>query len=847
MEKHQLSELQTKALTLLSERDKAMDLFVVHVATDVVPSSKTRIFQFFAASKAAPNAPRHVIVLDEKGNHVDLAGLRKRENVNLLGGRDVRVDRAGLRKLGSAEAMVTISPAENDLTLSPGESHGPEVITVQVPKTTPSQKVDIYFLADTTGSMGAVLDEVKASLGAILSELDGLGLDFAFGAGNYKDFPTVGDPAFQHQLSPSANVVAVQAAIDDWTASGGIDLPEGQLFALDQIAEDRDGTIGWRFNSKRIIVWLGDAPGHETICRAISGLDHDITTGSVIGKLAAASITVIAISTTTGTGLDTDPTAGANDYVGACGAAQGFPGQATLITGSTGGTHLTDIEPTAIVNVIISALTDAALTINRVELDSSGVASDFITAITPGSGYGPLSGTEDHQLRFEVTFRGEKPCSDDGPQVFEGFIVVKVDGNVVGGQKHIKITVPQCVHYVEVEGAPSAAVARRVIGRNGANEINVFVRGTNDQLLRWFNNGDPEVAANWGWEDWGRPGGPGGTRVSDSPFGIASFQESVNQVNDFIHAFVKGHDGHLYEIFWDGAQRSNWIDRNQPYWQSALVTSPTVVPFRRTFYEEGGFLSEGTYWYDSVDQLAAFVWGSDEQLYHHHQVWHPHGRPPSGANVGGIPGAAHRPFYFIYAYFVGNDNHLYASHSTDLTATSWNWVDLGQPTPNVGAGWFRRPGVVPFFFDGFTRLYTFVTGTDGHLWVHVWRGREPRHQNPDVGFWADQGTPGPGVTISSAASVVTCPHNGNAQIYAFVRGSNNNLYVQFWDAANGTWVWRNLGQPSGATVRSDPSAVVCEHAGADPLYVFVRGNDDYLHMCHLDSGATTPAWVPLNV
>jgi hypothetical protein len=248
--------------------------------------------------------------------------------------------------------------------------------------------------------------------------------------------------------------------------------------------------------------------------------------------------------------------------------------------------------------------------------------------------------------------------------------------------------------------------------------------------------------------------------------------------------------------------------------------------------------------------LFAYVWGSDGGLYHYEQIWRRHGIPPTSASVGsvaGVPGNQHwiiQPF--AYVFVAGSDNRLYVSYTTDPRATSWNWLDLGQPDANagVGVGWLRRPGIVWFFFDQQHRLYTFVTGTDGHLWIHIWRGVL---RNTDLGVWADQGIPAPGVTIGSAASVVTYPHNGKDQIYAFVRGSDNHLHVHFWDAANNVWVWRDLGQPHGATVSSDPSVVVCEYAGTDPLYVFVRGNDNYLHMCHLDSGATTPVWVLLNM
>jgi hypothetical protein len=99
----------------------------------------------------------------------------------------------------------------------------------------------------------------------------------------------------------------------------------------------------------------------------------------------------------------------------------------------------------------------------------------------------------------------------------------------------------------------------------------------------------------------------------------------------------------------------------------------------------------------------------------------------------------------------------------------------------------------------------------------------------------------------SAPSVITYPHAGNDQIYAFVRGSDDRLHENFWDAANFSWAWRNLGKPDDALVRGDPAAVVCEHPDRDPIYVFVRGSDDFLHMCHVDSAVSQPHWLKLEV
>jgi hypothetical protein len=841
MDRLKLGQLRAMAVALVGEREKLDDLGVVHVAADQVPSIRARLFKFFLARRDAPNDPKYEIVLDERGKQVNPDVVALREGVTLFPRPVLAVDRRRLPQVAAADGPITIAPAENDLVLSPDATFE-EVITVHIPKSSVAAKVDVYFLADTTGSMGPILSAIQGSADAILTGLAATaGLDVAFGVGNYKDFPNGGASPFQHQVSPTADLAAARAGINAWAASGGRDIPEGQLFALDQLAEDVGGAIGWRFDARPIVVWFGDAPGHDNVCQAMSGLDHDITEGHVLGNLARAGITLIAISTTTGPGLDADPTAGAGDYVLACGEPGGTAGQATRLTDATLGTLLTDIEPTAIVAAILESVADAIATIGDVRLDPVGEAGAFVEAIAPRRA-GPLDATVDQAVPFRVRFRGTRACGME-PQVFEGQIAAVVDGDVKTF-KRLQVTVPRCPRITEIDGDPGVAVALRDIGPQSTGQISAFARGPDRQLLRCFNDGDPTDVSRWIWEDWGRPAS---ARVTEVPFGVASFQESVNSVNEYVHAFVKGDDGSLYERHSVGGVQSSWIDHSHGNW--TIVASPTVQTFRRTFVEESDWwepFEEDTIWYDSVDQLAAFVWGSDGMVHRHHQTWHGHGRPPSGADLGGPAGVGHRPFHFLYVYVVGNDRRLYATHSTNHEATSWGWVDLGQPAPNTGALWFRRPGVVSFLHDGSRRLYTFLPAEDSHLWVHVWRGREPRLRNPDAGAWHDLGAPN-GVAINGAASVVTCPHNGPEQMYAFVRGSDRRLYVRFWDAANSVWVWRDLGQPATATVRSDPSAVVCRYPGADPLYAFVRGSDDHLYMCHMDSGVMNVQWKDLSV
>ncbi|MGH2732238.1 MAG: hypothetical protein ACRDJG_04755, partial [Actinomycetota bacterium] len=172
--------------------------------------------------------------------------------------------RLSFGKEGTMDLAVTISPATNDLTLSKDDALA-ETVKVAIPASGAGANVDVYFLADTTGSMNKALAAVKSGLSTILAAVGGLGADVQFGVGDYKDFPapaTGGQPhAFKHQCSLTPNHDDIKMEIDAWQTTPGRDTPEAQLYALDQLAESPGGQIGWRADSKRIIVWFGDAAG----------------------------------------------------------------------------------------------------------------------------------------------------------------------------------------------------------------------------------------------------------------------------------------------------------------------------------------------------------------------------------------------------------------------------------------------------------------------------------------------------------------------------------------------------------------------------------------------------------
>jgi hypothetical protein len=345
---------------------------------------------------------------------------------------------------------VTIDPPRNDWTLNKCD-RATETITVTVPPTGVAAKADVYLLADTTGSMQPVLDAVIAGSEAILSHPGLAGFDVAWGVGNYRDFPIPESSsyAFQHQLSPTTNHAPVTAAINTWTAldGQGLDLPEGQFFALHQLATNP--SIGWRTDSKRIVVWFGDAPGHDPICTDLTGLAAALTEASVTADLIGAEITVVAVSTTTGDpqALDGDPVATSTDY-GSC-PKQGSPGQATRIAAATNGSHTSGVDPDSIVATLGPLIASAVASTGNVSLVPTGQTAEFVESITPPGGYGPLKGDEEHVLTFEVTWLGTKACQNE-PQVYTGTIDVVADGVVVAA-KRVRVTVPACRYHYSVE------------------------------------------------------------------------------------------------------------------------------------------------------------------------------------------------------------------------------------------------------------------------------------------------------------------------------------------------------------------------------------------------------------
>jgi hypothetical protein len=343
-------------------------------------------------------------------------------------------------------AAAQVDPSIVEADLAPGASM---IVTKAVDTPVIPPKPDIYFLADTTGSMGDAIANVKANAGAIMAAVLAAQPDAQFGVGAYQDFPIpYASPfCYENRQSITSDTGAVQTAINGWSLCWGGDGPEGWFYALDRIAVD---SIGWRDGSTRIVVIFGDAPSHDPVPTAATGLGYDITEATVTAALQAAGIRVIAVNLLSGdypaAGMDDDPNLMGGNYAAEYGIIEdGTSGQAGRITSATGGVDL--LTPTAdqVSDKILEGLQSLPITVgwNVVSCDPG-----LIVSLTPDT----VTVTSGETAYFEETIT----ATGDAPQCHHQYAEVDFfdveTGEVIGTESidiHILDVTPPVVGYRE--------------------------------------------------------------------------------------------------------------------------------------------------------------------------------------------------------------------------------------------------------------------------------------------------------------------------------------------------------------------------------------------------------------
>lgn len=156
---------------------------------------------------------------------------------------------------------------------------------------TDSSNIDLAFVVDTTGSMGADIDAVKASMNAILDSLEASTASYRVAVIDYRDYADrtgfEGDYPSQLVLDFSTDPVAIRNAINGLTLGFGGDTPETIWSGLFESFR-----LDWRPGVKKLALQFGDAPALNP--EPVSGY----TTASVIAaSLAIDPVAIYAIDT----------------------------------------------------------------------------------------------------------------------------------------------------------------------------------------------------------------------------------------------------------------------------------------------------------------------------------------------------------------------------------------------------------------------------------------------------------------------------------------------------------------------------------------------------------------------
>jgi hypothetical protein len=345
--------------------------------------------------------------------------------------------------------------------------------------------VDVYFLMDTSGSMGGEIANLRNGLtsgsyipgcgGGIIGAMACTIPDVQFGVGQHEDIPVYPfgmyyDYAYRHALDITASPAAAQAAVNSLTLGNGRDGPESQTVALWATATGnglgsffgprgscpagRWGYPCFREEAIPVIVMVTDAPFHNgSNGFNYYGVGFTPSWSATIAALQAAGIRVIVIESANYY-YYSDRQLCLNDFNGiatATGAVDGA-GDPFVYNINSNGTGLDG----AVVGAIDDLANATRLDIDARAIDNPGTAFDerqLVSSITAAS-YAPagacntisgdtfISCVPGSDVVFEIVFHNDAVPPAATPQVFDFWIRAYFDGTSLAAEKPVRIVVP---------------------------------------------------------------------------------------------------------------------------------------------------------------------------------------------------------------------------------------------------------------------------------------------------------------------------------------------------------------------------------------------------------------------
>lgn len=148
----------------------------------------------------------------------------------------------GLNERADAAADTSVP---EDMACPPrGDAGSANILPIELPFSVQTRltRADVLFLLDVTGSMGGELAQIQASLRDVIAPgIQASVPDVEFGVATFADFPEYpygvsSDVIFSVERTTTADLSAVQSALDAIELGSGLDQPEAQVEALYQSA-----------------------------------------------------------------------------------------------------------------------------------------------------------------------------------------------------------------------------------------------------------------------------------------------------------------------------------------------------------------------------------------------------------------------------------------------------------------------------------------------------------------------------------------------------------------------------------------------------------------------------------
>jgi len=328
-------------------------------------------------------------------------------------------------------------------------------------------KGDVFFLVDTTGSMGAAINNVRDSLSrTIVPAVNEAIADVVMGVGDFRDFDvdpygSPGDWPFVLRQALTSDVASVQSALGTLRAGGGGDGPEALLEGLYEsvggaCAGSGIGQACFRSDSHPIIVAITDAPAHNAPgSEAYSGVPaHSYL--DTISALNAQNVKVVGAAVGAG-GIPLP-----FPIPGLSGARDDLEGVATdtMSRASDGSLTVYDAEGGNVSDAIVDGIVDLVgaetqdVTSRAHDDPSDAVdATQFITSIRPVRASRPGATFDSTTffdvnggttITFEVTFQNDVAPHTSVVQIFRAEIEIHdLPGMTELDRRQVYIVVPR--------------------------------------------------------------------------------------------------------------------------------------------------------------------------------------------------------------------------------------------------------------------------------------------------------------------------------------------------------------------------------------------------------------------